>query len=437
MHLGILTSHPIQYQAPWFRALAKTVDLEVFFAHRVTAIEQGQAGFGVAFDWDVDLLSGYRHQFLPNVARRPSVNHFFGCDTPQIREAICGPSNNKELITNNRPRPFDAFIVTGWNLKSYWQAIRACRKAGVPVLVRGDSQLGTTRSILKRAIKQLTHRFGLRQFDGFLSVGQRNRQYLLHYGVPPEKIFLAPHFVDNEWFAAQVAAIRKSKIENRKSWNIPEDAFCVLFCGKFISKKRPLDLVRAAQLLLTSNSSRLAPGALPPKLHLFFVGSGELGSDLRANCNVVFDAEQGTGRKEQGARGTINQEPITDNQKPRASFAGFLNQTEISRAYVAADVLVLPSDGSETWGLVVNEAMACGLPASVSDAVGCAPDLIDDETTGFAFPVGDTVQLAQRLIAIAKMERQRFQPALAARMRAYRVETAVEGTLRAIENLRK
>ena len=119
MRLGILASHPIQYQAPWFRALAKETDLHVFFAHRQSAVEQGKAGFGVPFDWDVDLLSGYRHTFLSNVARVPGVNRFGGCDTPQIATEI------------ERGR-FDAFIVPGWYLKSYWQAIRACRRNRTP-----------------------------------------------------------------------------------------------------------------------------------------------------------------------------------------------------------------------------------------------------------------------------------------------------------------
>ena len=79
---------------------------------------------------------------------------------------------------------------------------------------------------------------------------------------------------------------------------------------------------------------------------------------------------------------------------PPASFVGFLNQTEISRAYVAADCLVLPSDHGETWGLVVNEALASGLPCLVSDACGCAEDLAGDE---FSFPMGNLNVLADKL----------------------------------------
>src|SRR5665213_3225479 len=179
MHLGILTSHPIQYQAPWFRALAEETELEVFFSHRPDAAQQGN-GFGKAFNWDVDLLSGYRHRFLKNVAKRPSSSRFFGCDTPEIKDIICGtePTDPGPQTT----KLFDAFIVNGWHLKSYWQAVRACRHARIPVLVRGDSQLLTPRSRLKRMAKSIVYRHLLRQFGGFLAVGQRNHEYLDHYG---------------------------------------------------------------------------------------------------------------------------------------------------------------------------------------------------------------------------------------------------------------
>src|SRR5215211_9228374 len=86
--IGFLISHPIQYYAPIFRELAKRCELTVFFAHRQTAEQQARAGFGVAFDWDVDLLSGYDSRFLTNVARQPSTDRFAGCDTPGVAEEI-------------------------------------------------------------------------------------------------------------------------------------------------------------------------------------------------------------------------------------------------------------------------------------------------------------------------------------------------------------
>ena len=101
LRIGFLVSHPIQYYAPIFRALAERCDLTVYFAHRQSAEQQASAGFGVAFDWDVDLLSGYRSRFLTNVSRSPSTDRFWGCDTPGIRQEIAGGR-------------FDAFIVPGW-----------------------------------------------------------------------------------------------------------------------------------------------------------------------------------------------------------------------------------------------------------------------------------------------------------------------------------
>ncbi len=399
MRLGILTSHPIQYQAPWFRGLSKVVDLEVFFAHRQTATQQGSAGFGVAFDWDVDLLSGYSHRFLKNVADRPGVNSFSGCDTPEIAEVILNPPT-----TDHRPPTtdrFDAFIVSGWYLKSYWQAIRACRRAGVPVFVRGDSQLRTPRSPLKRLVMEVRQRWLLREFDGFLSVGKRNREYLEHYGVSPRKIFFAPHFVDNEWFAAKSAEVRGQRSEIRGRWGANEQTLVVLFVGKFQPIKRPQDILHALAAL----------NAQPSSLNCMavFVGSGEMETDLQELASSLAVV---------------------------AHFEGFKNQTELPRYYVAADVLVLPSE-SETWGLVVNEAMACGLPAIVSDAVGCAPDLIEEGKTGFTFPVENVTALSQRLHQMAELRKcgRDFRPALTDKMRIYSVDTAVGATVRAMKSL--
>jgi glycosyltransferase involved in cell wall biosynthesis len=126
-----------------------------------------------------------------------------------------------------------------------------------------------------------------------------------------------------------------------------------------------------------------------PNIHLLFAGTGELGEKLRGATDVVFDAESRRVNFESGIA------------RPPASFAGFLNQIEISRAYVAADCLVLPSDHGETWGLVVNEALASGLPCIVSDACGCAEDMIARE---WVFRMGDIMSLADRLMTLCQMK---------------------------------
>ncbi len=350
MRLGILATHPIQNHAPIFRELARQCDLTVYFAHRQTPQGQAQAGFGVPFEWDVDLLSGYHSAFLDNRSRRPATNRFFGCDTPGIEEAV-GSGR------------FDAFMVTGWGVKSYWQAVRACRRRGVPVLIRGDSQLAERRRLPVRLLKEVVYPRLLRSFDGFCYVGRRNHDYLRHYGLPEDRLFFSPHCVDNDSFAAKAEAERRSRdVGGPKS---------VLFAGKLVERKRPLDLIRALALAATRGC----------RAEAVFAGAGELEDSLRREA----------------ARSGV-----------RATFLGFQNQSRMPSIYAAADLLVLPSDHQETWGLVVNEAMACGLPAVVSDAVGCGPDLIEARCTGAVFPWATLQPLPRPFARPWPWSRQRF-----------------------------
>jgi glycosyltransferase involved in cell wall biosynthesis len=408
--LAILATHPIQYFAPWFRHLATLFDLEVLYAHHQDAAGQSAAGFGVNFEWDVPLLDGYRYRWLKNVSRRPGLQTFSGCNTPELYDLI-------------RPANYDALLVLGWNRKSFIQGVRAAWKNKVPVLARGDSQLRTERSIFKRVSKYLPYRWFLPRIDAHLYVGRRNREYLKHYGVRDEQLFFSPHFVDNEWFRENAEKLKMRKAEIRRQWGIAEDAFVALFVGKFIPEKRPWDLVKAAQLLFTSSSNLQAPDSMHRKLHLLFVGNGELGDQLRSQCNVVFDAE----------RPAVSG-PVISGQRsalPPASFAGFRNQTELPAVYAAANVLVLPGD--ETWGLVVNEAMACGIPAIVSDAAGCGPDMIDADVTGWTFPMGDINALADRLTEFRRLE----SGALRQKCEDYSIDRATSGLQHAIATVLK
>jgi glycosyltransferase involved in cell wall biosynthesis len=175
----------------------------------------------------------------------------------------------------------------------------------------------------------------------------------------------------------------------------------VLFVGRFVSFKRPLDLVRALAILKGEG--------LP--VRGVFVGNGDLYESIQS-------------------LGTSAGVPLT--------MAGFRNQNELPAIYAAADVLVLPSSGEETWGLVVNEAMACGTPAVVSDAVGCVEDLIDPGETGERYPFGDVGRLAESIRAtVAENPGERVKRALERKMSNYSLDMAVEGILRASHRGRK
>jgi glycosyltransferase involved in cell wall biosynthesis len=346
--LAALATHPIQYHAPLHRAVGATpgVDLTVYFAHKPSAIEQG-FGFGVPFSWDEDLLSGYRCVFLDNLAderrverRKPFRDAYADYDTPEIEEIVAAEK-------------FDAFLLHGWRVRSDWQAMKACRGHAIPMLVRGDSQLRDD-AAAKRLIKRLTHRWFMRRFAACLSVGQRSEAYFRYYGA--RHIVSSPHFVDNRLFAQRAAVSVLQRDSRRAAWSVPSRTLLLLFAGKLVARKRPLDLLRAAHRMRG--------------VHVLFAGDGPL-------------------RRECAAMATRLGVPVT--------FAGFLNQSAIADAYTAADVLVLPSDRRETWGLVVNEAMACGRTAIVSDAAGCTPDLIREGETGFSYPAGDIDALREQI----------------------------------------
>jgi glycosyltransferase involved in cell wall biosynthesis len=387
--VAVVASHPIQYQAPWFRALAHVVDLDVFFCHRQDAQGQADAGFGVPFAWDVPLLDGYRHHWLTNVSAAPDVSTFGGCDTPEIASRL-------------RDGGYDACIVNGWYLKSYVQAIRACWRAGIHVLVRGDSHLKTPRSRAKAAIKYLPYRWFLKRIDAHLYVGAANRAYLRSYGVPADRLFFAPHFVDNAFFGAgaQRARADGTAARLRAEWGVGAGERVMLFAGKFIEKKRPQDFIDAI-----ADRHRQQPGSIRGVL----VGGGPLRTSLEAQAAAMSA-------------------PV--------HFAGFKNQSELPACYSAADALVLPSDGGETWGLVVNEALACGVPAIVSDQVGCADDLIRTGETGFVFPCGDVAQLSDRMSAIVDLlgaDESRLRNAARVRVQAYTADAAAVAVLQALD----
>ena len=383
--LAIVSTHPIQYHAPWFRGLAAHPDLKmhVYYCNQATSEEQARAGFGVAFDWDVPLLEGYPHTFLRNIANPAGPARFAGFDTPEIKSII-------------RRGLYDAVLINGWHYKSAWQAIWTCWQSNVKVMVRGDSHLHTPRSLPVRLGKWLVYRRFIPRFDACLAVGQWSREYFLQYGASSDRIFLVPHTIDVDTIVGDVDRLRSTRSELRQGWGLNPDSITFAFVGKFTETKRPLDFVRA----ISKAAKR------EPALQGLMVGDGP----LRHAC-----------------------EDFAHTQQVSIAFTGFLNQSHIVNAYVAADALVLPSSG-ETWGLVVNEAMACGRPCIVSDRVGCGPDLIEAGRTGAIFPVGDVDALALLMTSLARDRRQLAFMSTEARreIQKHSIQAAVDGVLQCL-----
>jgi glycosyltransferase involved in cell wall biosynthesis len=370
---------------------------EVFYAHKQTAKGQAEAGFGVEFEWDVPVLEGYPYRFLKNVSQRPGLDWFGGCDCPEIGEILV-----REGFTH--------VLLIGWHKKVFWQAFWAAKKAGIKVLCRGDSHLGKQKNPLKILIKGLLYRILLTRFDAHLYVGRRNREYLKHYGVKDARLFFSPHFVDNEWWSGRardsgVKGLRGSggsKAESdpplhKTSEGLRQNAeksVEFLFAGKFTKEKRPQDPLLALKEV---------PGA-----RLVYVGDGPMRQELKRICEECGLTE-------------------------RVEFLGFKNQKELPAILAGADCLILP--GNESWGLIVNEAMACGTPAIVSTACGCEPDLIVEGEIGYSYPLGDVQGLAECMRRFVMRKNEGWSERVRAKISQFTIEKATEGLFKAVEEI--
>ena len=293
--VAVVTSHPIQYHAPWFRALAQVVDLEVFYCHRQDAAGQAAAGFGQPFEWDVPLLEGYRYRWLENVSPTPHVESFRGCDTPAVARARA----RRRLRRVRRHRLVSEELLC----RRFAPAgTRACRFSCAATLTwarRGRP--------LKTAAKFCPYRWMLRQMDAHLFVGEANRAYLRHYGVPETQLFFAPHFVENDRFSRGAIAPAKA-VPRRPSRGagVPKGAVVFLFAGKLLAQKRA-DGLRA--------------------------GAG--GASRRAAASSTASSSGRDLKSRRAPQAAMLGAPV--------HFAGFHNQTAMPVAYAAADCLVLPS----------------------------------------------------------------------------------------------
>ena len=341
-------THPIQYYTPVLRHMARSAgdEFEVLYCSGELASSHARSGFGVEYRWDTPLLDGYRYRFLRNSAKVPSTSSFAGLDNPELGPIVAS-------------RKYTAVVVNGWHFKSAWRTILACWRHKVPLLVRSDSHLRGSRTSRKWA-KWPLYRSLIPRIDGCLAAGSWSRDYFENYGAREDQIFTIPHCVDNRRFEHDMELLRPQREALRRQWGIAPHATVFLFAGKFIDVKRPADFVSAIGRSALSDSSIVG----------LMAGDGP----LRAQCEE---------------RARTSGAPVR--------FTGFLNQSRIPEAYAAADALVLPSE-TETWGLVVNEAMACGLPSIVSDGVGCGPDIVHPGVTGDIFPMGDVEALAELML---------------------------------------
>ncbi len=388
--LAIVLSHPTQYYSPWFRWLHSETPLvfRVFYLWEFGVTPHHDRQFNATFSWDVDLRSGYDHEFVPNVAYEPGTHHFHGLHNPTL------PAR----LTDWHPT---AVLFFGYNWSSHVRAIVSTRLRRVPLLFRGDSHL------LGRGAPRLGARLALRalyaQFAALLPVGAANRDYFLALGVSEQKLFSCPHSVSRQLFDPSQQQHRSAAAALRQHLGLATSTRVVLFAGKLVAAKQPRELLSAFLSLQLKDVA------------LVFVGDGP---EKAALLELVRQSPAGA-----------------------VHFLPFANQTEMPARYLLADLFVLPSRGHyETWGLAVNEAMLLGVPALVSDLVGCQRDLVTDGETGWVFSSTQPNDLAGKLsLALATLadatSRARIRANVAARIAHYTYAETTAGLLAALASI--
>jgi glycosyltransferase involved in cell wall biosynthesis len=388
VRLAIVVTHPIQYFAPLFRRLAERpeIELTVLYADLVGAKPYQDPGFGKTFAWDVPLLEGYRYKALKNY--RPG--HVKGAFT------FLSPGVILELSSGR----YDMVVIFGWSTPVCLMALAGACLRGIPVIMYGDSVplFETRHGWLERSVKKRVLGALFRRVSAFLTMGTLNRAFYESYGASLRRFFFCPYPIDNDFFAAGAQQARLRRNEVRSRYGIPLDLVLLLFVGKLLPRKRPQDLLAALEKLQPKR----------PSLGAVFAGDGELQSSLEAEI------------RRRGIKNTF--------------LVGFRNQTELPEVYAIADIFVLPSE-HEPWGLVTNEAMACGLPVILSNMTGASADLVSEAENGFVYRCRDVDALAAAIdkLACDSALRERMGRRSQELIQNFGYDRCVEGVLKAVQ----
>lgn len=327
--LIIITTHAIQYQVPLFQYLAQKdkLNIEVVFLEEPAVFKPyWDIEFNREIKWDIPLVDGYRWSVVPkgNLAGRLK---FF-----------------TELHAKLGKPPI---MLISWGTHFHWMIWTWAITHRIPVLLTTETNRRSYLLTPKPVWRHYWLKYLIRHTHGLLYIGTRNKEFYVWMGADSSQLFPYPYSIDNDRFQAKQKEFLPTKKKDLLDLELNPQLPTFLFCGKLIPKKRPdllLEAVHAAHL--------------NGKVNILFVGDGILRSEIEKMASTL--------------------------ELKNVAFQGFLNQQEMPKAYSLGDVLCLLSDQpSETWGLVVNEAMACGCPVIVSEACGCVPDLVEDKGSGW------------------------------------------------------
>jgi len=389
--VAIVVSHPIQHFVHLYKALAKdqNIELKVFFASNIGAKAYFDKDMNTEIKWNIDLLTGYDHEFLPE-AEFISKTGFWAI-------------NNSSIFLALKKYSPDVVQLHGYAQLTMLRALFWCRFKSIPVLLSTDSSLLFRRALWKMLLKDivLTKLFSF--FYGVIATGDNNIAYFKKYGVKADRIFNAPFTVDKVLFTNARDRKISVRAEYRAKYEIANEEVVLLFVGKLMPLKRPQDLLDALSLA----QAKLGQAV---KLVAFFAGDGVMRKELESQALL---------------------------RNSRAIFAGFINVDLLPSIYAMSDVLVFPSD-REAYGMSAREAICVGLPLIVTDQIGCVGflDAARPDYNALVYQNSDVSALVKNIVMLANSTQKLSEMSQASLRVAHemREETSVAGFIYAVQD---
>jgi glycosyltransferase involved in cell wall biosynthesis len=340
--IAIVTTHPIQYQSPLFKqaSLWNKFKVDVYFASKHGYKSKYiDKDFKKKFNWNINLLSGYNYFF--STKNDYNINSFF--------------LSFKNLKNTLFKIKYDAILLFGWNNILYIKAFFLAKLYKIPIILRVETNSTQKINYFKKNIKYLILYILFKYIDYFLYIGSLNKKFYLNLGINSKRLYPAPYSVDNNFFLnkKKISIFIKKKFKKKT----------ILFVGKLIERKNVEEFLKLAELFKNDN---------------------------RFNFLVVGDGHQIK----------LCNEFVINNKLSNIKIVGFINQKELRVIYQKSFLLIVPSK-YETWGLVINEAMAAGLPVICSRNCSSSRDLIINGKTGYVYNLGDIKFLKKLIIELS------------------------------------
>ena len=331
--LTIITEIIAPYRIPVFNALAEhpEIDLHVIFLAETDPTQRQWLVYKNEVKFSYEVLPSWRRRM-----RKQNLLVNWGV-TAALRRAAP-----------------DVIVCGGYNYVAFWRALSWARDNEIPFLLWLESTAKDHR-YKSTTIEALKKNF-MQQCSAFIVPGKASLGYLRQHGISAQQIFVAPNAVDTHFFAHHAEKVRHDPDTHRTILDVPARFF--LFAGRLVPEKGIFDLLEAYAML---------PPELRQQVAMVLVGEGPSRAEISRRAAAI--------------------------KCGLVKIAGFAQREQLASYYALAETFVFPTH-TDPWGLVVNEAAACGLPVIASDVAGCVSDLLEDRWNGRVIPAHDIAQLA-------------------------------------------